>query len=198
MKQILKQIRVDFILTSLLSIVLGVAIMVWKESAMEAFVMFLAIITIIMGFAQIAGYILKPKDDKNAIVALALGIIITIVGVWALFQPQVVLSWISVIFAVLLIIHGVRSIKETFDLKKHGYELWWVALLLSLATLVLGILLVLNKMLVWNWLAIVIGLALVFSGISNLWLISRANKVDKDIAKKDKIIDVEVSETDNQ
>ena len=192
MKQFLKKIRADFILTSLLSILLGIAIMVWKESAMEAFVMFLAIIVICIGFVQIAGFILRPKDGGN-MVALAAGILIMVVGMWAIFLPEQVLAWISVIFGVLLLVHSGRSLKEAFDMKKRRYNYWWVAVILSVIGILLGILLILKKMLVWNWIAVVIGIALIFNGVANLWVINRANKSEKQFTQND-VIDVDVRE----
>ena len=103
------------------------------------------------------------------------------------------LAWISVIFGVLLLVHSGRSLKEAFDMKKRRYNYWWVAVILSVIGILLGILLILNKMLVWNWIAVVIGIALIFNGVANLWVINRANKSEKQFTQND-VIDVDVRE----
>jgi uncharacterized membrane protein HdeD (DUF308 family) len=169
---------------------------------MDAFVMFLAIVTIVMGFIQVAGYILKPKaksdgKDSGGVVALALGILVILLGIWVLFRPEFILESISVVFAIVLLVHGIRALREAFVMKKAQYAYWWIAALLAVVSIVLGIICVVNRLAMWNMAVVIIGIALIYNGLSNLWIISRAAKTEKYVRQMKEAIDVEVHDVED-
>ena len=77
----------------------------------------------------------------------------------------------------MIIIHGLVDLQAALNIKRGGYEKWWVSLILALVTIVLGTLILVDPFSALDALLILIGIVLVFDGISDLYIILRISKV---------------------
>ena len=68
------------------------------------------------------------------------------------------------------------------------YDNWWVALLLSLLTVALGVVLICNPFTIVDTVVRIIGAFLVYDGLSDMWILSRVFKTKKN---REKIIDTD-------
>lgn len=102
--------------------------------------------------------------------------ILTALGLWLFTNPASVIVLIQFIFAAILIFHGVIDLQGAVSLMRQGWERWWMDLLLAGLTLVLGILILLNPFGATEVLMTILGVALVFDGVSDLVLIHRLTK----------------------
>ena len=77
---------------------------------------------------------------------------------------------------------------QAIDLKKMQYDNWWVALLLSLLTVALGVVLICNPFTIVDTVVRIIGAFLVYDGLSDMWILSRVFKTKKN---RENIIDTD-------
>jgi len=75
-----------------------------------------------------------------------------------------------------IIFHGVLDLQSVPALMQQKMPRWWIDLLLGALTLVLGLLILVNPMDTFSALVALIGLALVYDGASDLWLVLRLHK----------------------
>jgi uncharacterized membrane protein HdeD (DUF308 family) len=107
---------------------------------------------------------------------LILGIVFSVIGVWILLKPESIIAAVPIIMGIIIIIHGLHNTIQAIDLKKMNYGNWWVALLCGLLTILLGGVLVYNPFSVVNTVVRVIGLFLIYDGLSDMWILSRVFK----------------------
>ena len=160
MKEFLGRIKADFLLSSVLCIALGLVFIIWRASVLTIVANVLAVVLIIIG------------------VVYMLGLVVLAVGIWFLVQPKVVVSLIPIVIGLVLIFHSIRSIIEAVDARKYGYGGWSVGLIFSIISLIFGIICVTNAFDVMKTATVVVGIILIFNGVSNIWITSRATKAE--------------------
>ena len=67
---------------------------------------------------------------------------------------------------------------EAVDARKYGYGGWSVGLIFSIISLIFGIICVTNAFDVMKTATVVVGIILIFNGVSNIWITSRATKAE--------------------
>ena len=158
MKEFLGRIKAEFILSSVLCIALGLVFIIWRASVLTIVANVLAVVLIIIGVVYMCSYFLNIVT--NGFSAM-LGLVVLAVGIWFLVQPKVVVSII-----------------EAVDARKYGYGGWSVGLIFSIISLIFGIICVTNAFDVMKTATVVVGIILIFNGVSNIWITSRATKAE--------------------
>ena len=119
---------------------------------------------------------------------MVLGIVLAVIGGWIVLKPDTIIKAIPMIVGILIVIHGLHNAVQAIDLKKMQYDNWWVALLFSILTVALGIVLICNPFTVVDTVVRLIGAFLIYDGLSDMWILSRVFKTKKN---KKKIIDTD-------
>ena len=190
MKEFLKQIKADYLLSSILCILLGVVFIIWKDGVLGVMGSMFAILLIIIGVVYLGSFFLNLVTNG---VSVLMGIIILAVGIWFLIEPSVIVSLIPIVIGVVLLFHGIRALKETLEAKKYGFSSWGVNLVLALLGIVFGIICIFDAFGVMEKAIMLVGIILVFNGISNIWIAGTATHAAKDYARKNGTIDVDLS-----
>lgn len=195
MKEFMKRIRADFMLSSLLCIALGVVFLVWPETISGILGTICAVMLIAIGIVYLGSYFLNVVSNG---ISAALGAVVLLLGVWVLIQPEIVVTLIPILIGVVLLAHGIRGIRESLETKKYGGMNWGVGILFSIVSLVLGILCIVNafglvKLAFW-----VIGVALIYNGISNIYIAIVSSKTERKYRKSQEAIDVEFVDDDKE
>lgn len=173
MKEFLSRIKADFLFSSVLCIALGIVFVVWGASVLEIVANILAIGLIVVGAMYICSFFMRIITNG---LSVSVGLIVLAIGVWFLIQPHIVVDLIPIVIGIVLIFHSVRSILEAVEAKKYGYGAWNVGMVLSMLSLVCGIICVTNAFNIMKTATMIVGFILIFNGISNIWITSRATK----------------------
>lgn len=160
----------------------------------------LNILTKVIGGAVLAagvisvliGLISKSQNILTKNSSIGFGLVISVIGVWILVNPGFFEAIIPVIAGVIMLFSGLMNLGETLSLGRNSYKNWWIAFILAALTIGAGLFLVMKPNLIMKYIVQIIGGALVYNGVSNLWIISRIHKVEKMNGKE--IIDVESKE----
>lgn len=175
MKTILHEQRVSSIAAALVTIVLGVVLIWWPDRSINFLCMLLGVSIFITGIIYILGWLARRREGVPAFFVLP-GVILCALGVWLMTSPNSVIMLIQYIFGAILIFHGLVDFQGAFALVRQGWSRWWMDLLFALLTVCLGGLILFNPFGTFAALVILIGAALIFDGVSDLWIIWRLSR----------------------
>lgn len=194
MKETLKRIKADIVASALLCVVLGVVLLIWPAETIGIFCKVLAIGLAIMGVIDIVSYFLNKSIHPFAGV---LGLIVLLVGIWVFIRPESVVSLIPIVIGVILCAHGIQDMKLAAETKGNSYEKWWSLLIIAVISLVFGVLCIVNAFGMVKLALQFIGIALIYDGISDLWVANRAVRAAKAMRQEAEAVDVEYREVDD-
>lgn len=193
MKELLKRIKADVILSAVLCIAIGVALFVWPGEVIGIFCKVLAAGIIIMGIVDMVSYFAaKMLHPFSGI----LGLLLLLVGIWIFLRPESVVSLIPIVIGVILAVHGLQDLKLAIEAKDHGYERWWSMLIIALISLTFGVLCIINAFGLVKFATKLIGIALVYDGISDLWVVNRTVHAAKAAKAEEEALEAEYKEVE--
>ena len=194
MERILKKIRTNVVISALICIALGAVLVIWPGMSVQVACMAIGAVLILNGISRLLNFIFKRDGSLFSQMNLIMGVIITVIGVWILLQPEKIIAMIPILVGIIIIIHGVNNLQQAVNLCKSQYDKWWVALLLGLLSVGFGILLICNPFQAIDTLVMFIGLFLIYDGISDIWIVSRVSYASKQIKQDLGAVDVEAEE----
>lgn len=193
MKETMKRIKADIILSALICVGLGAVLLIWPEKTIDIFCKVLAVGLVIMGVMNLVSYFMNRSVHPFA---GALGLIVVLVGIWVFIRPESIVSLVPIVIGVILFVHGVQDLKLAFETKSNGYQKWWSMLIIAAISLVFGVLCIVNAFVMAKLALQFIGIALIYDGISDLWVASRAIRAAKAMKQEAEAVDVEYKEVD--
>ncbi len=191
MYQFFKELKANYILSAVFCIIFGVTLAVWPDASSRVVCMGLGAVLALSGIVNIVTYFMRRDGRMVSQILLLAGIILTVLGGWIIFNPGVLIMMIPVVIGVVVTVHGVHNLIQAMELFKNNYSKWWVALLLGAVTVGLGVLLICNPFEAVNTAIMLIGIFLVYDGVSDLWIISRVSKTARNIRQTMEALDVE-------
>lgn len=191
MKDFIKRLRADYLFSSLMCIALGIVFIAWPDKVNEAVGTVIAVVLIVVGIVYLASFFLKFITNG---MSAAIGAIVLLIGVWILIQPAIVGTLIPIVVGVIMLGHGIRGLRESAAAKNFGFSNWGIGIVFSIISLALGIVCICNAFGVISLIYVVIGIALVFNGLSNIWISVTTSSSERKYRKEQETIDVEFKE----
>ncbi len=188
MTDFLKGLKANYTISAILCVLLGLVLIIWPGTTTQIVCMSLGIVLLAYGIIQIAIYLFNRERTIISQGMMLLGIVFAVIGTWILLKPEMIIMAVPVIVGVLIVIHGLHNIVQAIALQKDRYERWWVALIFGLLTVIFGGILIYNPFEAVELVVRLIGVFLIYDGLSDIWILSRVSKVKKD---KERIIDAE-------
>lgn len=183
MKTVLHEQRISSVLGALVTIALGVLLIWWPNRSMEYLCLLLGASILAIGAIYMIGWFIRRKSGVPSFFVLP-GVILCALGVWLMTSPDSVIILIQYIFGAVLVFHGLLDLKAVFVLMRQRYANWWADLLLALVTAGLGAMVLLNPFGTFAALVVLIGVALVFDGVSDLVIIFRLSRSYKAVERR--------------
>ena len=183
MRDFLKQIQANALLSAALYTLLGLVLLIWPAPSASLLCIALGLVLTICGVINILVFLSHRDGTLYAGFLLITGIILAVVGIWLMARPTLVTVIIPRIIGLLVCVHGFRDIRDTLSLKKSGSSRWTAALLLGAVTLVLGAILVLAPFEAFTTVVRLIGAFLIYDGISDIWITTQVSKAVRDAAE---------------
>jgi len=157
---------------SILCILLGLAVILWPDSAMKVLCYGFGAVLILAGLLQIVGYLTGERAGLLPKLMMLAGIISAVLGVWVLLmRPDGVQTLTVIVMGIVLLYHGAMDVKYGFDIKAaQGKTFAWV-IFFGLATCGVGVLLLVNPFHKAETLFLVSGLGFLFDGVTDLFTV---------------------------
>lgn len=192
--ELLKKLKTNVIISSALCIVIGIVLVIWPDLTMEIACLAIGAVLLIAGIMRLITYFTARDGSVYSQLNLIFGIVLIVVGALILWQWDNVLKIVPIIVGIVIVIHGINDLRQALALHKNEYDKWWVALILGLLTVILGVLLILNPFAALDTVVILIGIFLIFDGISTIWIMSKIYRTAKVMEQEAEALDVEIEE----
>lgn len=177
MAEKLRNIKIDVTVSAILSVVLGVLFVGWPGEVASLLARVIAVILIFSGVVVLVPKLLEPIKSYAAILV---SLLITLIGLWMFFRPEAVASIIPIAIGVLLVVHGVQDLSLAFEGRGKKAHNWWSILLMAVLNIVLGILCICNAFGLVKIGMILIGVMLIYDGLSDMFIVHKVNKAAKE------------------
>lgn len=193
MKEFMKQIRMDFIISSIICIIFGIVLIVRPIETVSLFCRVLAIIMIVVGGMFMFSYFLNWMSSG---LSAAMGLIVLLIGVWIFINPGIIETLIPVVIGVILLCHGIQDVRMSWQMKEYGQDSWKFSMVLAVISVIFGVLCIIDAFMVVKAAMILLGIALIYNGVSNLLITTRTTKAEKEYRNKMDPVDVEFKDED--
>lgn len=184
MIHIWRDIRKNYSVSSLITLILGIIFIAWPDLSGTLMCYMLGGALILMGVIQLLIYLRGNREELASRFKMMMGIILALLGIWICAKPDIVLGLIPAVLGIVLIMHAIQDLSYAIEIKNAGVERWWVALIATLITFALGVFLVLHPFLAFEMAMIYIGIGLVYNGISDLVLVILAGYYKRSADKR--------------
>lgn len=160
-------------------ILVGAVLLIAPGIALDVVCIIFGIYMIIYGAVKIMGYFAKDAYQLAFQFDLALGIVITIVGIVFVCRTARVVQLLSTCIGIVMLVDATFKIQTSIDSKRFGISRWWLMLILAVIVAAIGILLILMPGETTRLMVRLIGLNLCMDGILNLVIVIDTVKTDK-------------------
>lgn len=161
-----EKIRKDVVLSAIVYLVLGLILFFRPGTALVTIVDILAIMLAIMGVVSLVTYF--ARKDAVADGGLVKGVLYLVLAAVIHFGAGFIISIIPFIMGVLVIISGIVKLQKAMDLMKIKANGYVPILVISILSLVLGLIILLNPFATAALLFRIIGFALIYNAVSDL------------------------------
>lgn len=194
MEKILKKMKTNVVASSLLCVALGLVLLLWPGLSIKIVCTAVGAVLIMSGVIRIMEYFFVRDGSMYSQINLIFGIVLSAVGIWIVLSPEKVLSLIPIILGIVITLHGLHNIKQAIGLCRDQYDKWWIALLLGIVTVGVGVLLICRPFAAIDTMVMLIGVFLIYDGLSNVWIVSRISRAAKILRQEAEAVEVEVVE----
>lgn len=193
MKSILCEQRKSSILAAVVTVGMGVLLVCWPDRSVDFLCLLLGAAVLVTGVIYILGWVARRKQGVPTFFVLP-GIILAGLGLWLMTGPGEVVLLIQIIFGAVLVFHGLVDLQSALVLLRQKWNRWWLDLLMAVLTVALGVLILANPFGTFRALIVLIGLSLVYDGVSDLVLIWRVSKA---VRRKERELQDQAVQTEN-
>lgn len=192
MKEFFKKLRIAAYLTAVLTIALGVILIAWPMEVTGLICRVLGALLVVMGAVYIFGYFVEGRG----ILSITGGLLFLFLGVWIFITPQSIATLVPIVIGVVLLVHSLRDFQMASEAKSNDSGRWGMLFLLALLNCVFGVVCICDSFGVVSLAVRMLGIALVYDGISNMIIVYHTAQAVKYAAEKLEPIDVDAHEVE--
>ena len=174
-KQWIKDMKKQLTLTAIFSILLGLVLAIWPDATKMAVSYLIGAALVVFGVIQVVRYFVYEVRLDLFRYDFVSGLILLGAGVFLLMRPEIIVGFLPVLLGIAIVIDGAVKIQQSMDLLRAGYRRWWLVLLLAALALAAGGVLLINPFEAASTLVLMIGIVLIYNGVTDLWTISRVS-----------------------
>ncbi len=172
-----RSLRLNIHFGAVMVFALGVVLVIWPAAVVTTIARIIGFIFAVLGVSQVLG---KMASQVNRSSGMLVGALIAGVGFWIILHPIKAAGLIPVIIGVVLVVHGIQNMTLAFIGKGYGMGNWMMYLVGGLLNIVCGILCV-----VWAFGVVeigirIVGLMLIYDGISSMLIVNNLNRYEKE------------------
>ena len=138
----MKRIKARYITISILSLLAGIALVIWPGASVITICYVVGSAAILVGAVRLAGYFSKDSYNLNFQFDFAMGLVFLILGTVLIFHPGDTVAVLHFSVGILVLVDSVFKLQTALDAKHFGLKKWWVMLLCALLCAGLGLVLV--------------------------------------------------------
>ena len=177
---LLKQLKWNLILLAVIFIALGIVLILWPGATMKTICYLLAAMLLALGVASLINYLRKDISGIIYRYDLVVGLCAILGGILVIVKVDKLTDLIPAVLGFLVTMSGILKMQNSVDMLRLGLGTWHVAFAMAIVNIVAGIVLLMNPFEAAQILIMCIGIALVYSGITDLYVtISISRRLSK-------------------
>lgn len=178
--RLLKQLKWNLILLAVIFIALGIVLILWPGATMKTICYLLAAMLLALGVASLINYLRKDISGIIYRYDLVVGLCAILGGILVIVKVDKLTDLIPAVLGFLVTMSGILKMQNSVDMLRLGHGTWHVAFAMAIVNIVAGIVLLMNPFEAAQILIMCIGIALVYSGITDLYVtISISRRLSK-------------------
>ena len=163
---IFEKIRKDVVWSSLAYLIIGFILLIKPGTALVTIVHILALLAVVMGVVSLVTYFKDKYSVGNG--GVIKGIVYFVIAAFLYFGAGFIISIVPFILGLLIVISGIVKLQEALDMMKYRADGSVLVLVIAILCLVFGILILINPFGTAELLFRIIGIALIYNGVSDL------------------------------
>ena len=167
---LLKQLKWNLILLAVIFIALGIVLILWPGATMKTICYLLAAMLLALGVASLINYLRKDISGIIYRYDLVVGLCAILGGILVFVKVDKLTDLIPAVLGFLVTMSGILKMQNSVDMLRLGHGTWHVAFAMSIINIVAGIVLLMNPFEAAQNLIMCLGIALVYSGITDLYV----------------------------
>lgn len=192
MNKFFKEIKKYSIIIIIVTAVLGVLLVSKPDQMITYTSLIIGFAIILSGIVSIINYLVK-KDSK---LPLAMGIIALISGTIICSSYRQIVSVIIFFMGIILLVGGVLDLVNSIDVAKRHYRSWILSVLLSIVSIVLGILSIVNPFDTQTKIAQLIGSGFIIFAVLELVAYIQVKVIAKKVNEAEQLLEDGVNATE--
>lgn len=168
MNSFIRKYSANTLIVSFLLLVLSLFLFLQPAASLNFIINLLGCIAILDGIIHIVSYILTPSETKSYSFELIQGILVALIGFVFVYNPQIVASFLPIIVGAWIIMEGMVKFQFSFNLKATGSNNWLMILLLSILSMIFGLIVIFNPFGTAITITALIGIFLFISQVLNI------------------------------
>ena len=177
---LLKQLKWNLILLAVIFIALGIVLILWPGATMKTICYLLAAMLLALGVASLINYLRKDISGIIYRYDLVVGLCAILGGILVIVKVDKLTDLIPAVLGFLVTMSEILKMQNSVDMLRLGHGTWHVAFAMAIVNIVAGIVLLMNPFEAAQILIMCIGIALVYSGITDLYVtISISRRLSK-------------------
>lgn len=176
---ILKGLRRNLVLLSMLELIGGLFLTIRSQYSFDWLIVILGIVAAAYGIITFLTWVVK-KDKSNGTPIIITSILGVIAGALLIFFAETIRPFFALAFGIFVGIFGVVKLPNMFSLKKAGFKKWAIILIPIALIIGMGIFVGLNALAFQsNVSSILLGVALILGCVADIMAIAGASDVQK-------------------
>ena len=167
---LLKQLKWNLILLAVIFIALGIVLILWPGATMKTICYLLAAMLLALGVASLINYLRKDISGIIYRYDLVVGLCAILGGILVVVKVDKLTGLIPAVLGFLVTMSGILKMQNSVDMLRLGHGTWHVAFAMAIVNIVAGIVLLMNPFEAAQILIMCLGIALVYSGITDLYV----------------------------
>lgn len=164
----LRYVKNGMLFLSIAFIVLGLLLLVMPQTSLLWICYAFGAVVLITGVVCLIQYARLRGSGFAAPFFLVAGVSTAALGIFSLARPEVVASFLPVVFGLFILIDGCSRIGTALELARRKADKWWMMLLFSVLSIALGVLLLVNPFGAAVSVVMLCGVLLIIEGVVNL------------------------------
>ena len=167
---LLKQLKWNLILLAVIFIALGIVLILWPGATMKTICYLLAAMLLAIGVVSLINYLRKDISGIIYRYDLVVGLCAILGGILVIVKVDKLTDLIPAVLGFLVTMGGIMKMQNSVDMLRLGHGTWHVAFAMAIVNIVAGIVLLMNPFEAAQILIMCLGIALVYSGITDLYV----------------------------
>lgn len=183
-----KEHKKGYVWYALMYLVAGLILLACPEITTKTITYSVAVTFLVMGLAQVVGYLRMEPDLASTNTGFVTGTLVTLMGLFIVLKSETVINIIPVILGFMIIVSGTLKLQHAINLHRIKMSGVKCILFLALINIILGIITVFNPFKKVVVLMRVMGIGLILSGATDLfsafYLAKQFKKYSKNVESK--------------